>query len=71
MAGTQGMPAEVTAAQVARMAGVARGAVSNWRRRYPDFPGAGGRYPCSPDVLAAGGRGMAVGQRQAGGDLAG
>ena len=28
----------VSAADVARLAGVGRAAVSNWRRRYPDFP---------------------------------
>ena len=28
----------VTPAEVARLAGVGRAAVSNWRRRYPDFP---------------------------------
>ncbi|MFC8449175.1 N-6 DNA methylase [Kitasatospora sp. NPDC057223] len=30
--------AVVTAAEIARLAGVTRAAVSNWRRRYPDFP---------------------------------
>ncbi|MFC1436947.1 N-6 DNA methylase [Streptacidiphilus sp. N1-10] len=30
--------AVVTAAEIARFAGVTRAAVSNWRRRYPDFP---------------------------------
>lgn len=29
---------EMTAAAIARLAGVGRAAVSNWRRRYPDFP---------------------------------
>ncbi|RSN31733.1 SAM-dependent methyltransferase [Amycolatopsis sp. WAC 01416] len=37
----------VTAAEIAKLAGVTRAAVSNWRKRYPDFPepasGAGGR----------------------------
>lgn len=28
----------VTAAEIARLAGVGRAAVSNWRRRHPDFP---------------------------------
>lgn len=28
----------VSAAEIARLAGVGRAAVSNWRRRYPDFP---------------------------------
>ena len=48
MVDTQDPPAEVTAAQVARMAGVARGAVSNWRRRYPDFPAPMGGTPARP-----------------------
>ena len=42
------MPAEVTAAQVARLLGVGRAAVSNWRRRYPDFPAPVGGTPASP-----------------------
>ena len=29
---------EMTAAAIARLAGVGRAAVSNWRRRYPEFP---------------------------------
>ena len=29
---------EITAAAIARLAGVGRAAVSNWRKRYPDFP---------------------------------
>jgi N-6 DNA Methylase len=29
---------EITAAAIARLAGVGRSAVANWRRRYPDFP---------------------------------
>ncbi|SDG02527.1 N-6 DNA Methylase [Sinosporangium album] len=36
----------VSAAEIARVAGVTRAAVSNWRKRYPDFPapvGGGGR----------------------------
>lgn len=31
-------PALVTGAEIARLAGVTRAAVSNWRRRYDDFP---------------------------------
>ena len=31
-------PDHMTAAAIARLAGVGRAAVSNWRRRYPDFP---------------------------------
>ena len=29
---------QVTAAWIARQAGVGRAAVANWRKRYPDFP---------------------------------
>ncbi len=39
---------EVTAADIARLAGVGRAAVSNWRRRYPDFPRPVGGQPTSP-----------------------
>lgn len=39
---------EVPAAQVARMAGVGRAAVSNWRRRHADFPEPAGGTPASP-----------------------
>ncbi|MGH3829051.1 MAG: N-6 DNA methylase [Pseudonocardiaceae bacterium] len=38
----------VTAAAIARRAGVGRAAVSNWRRRYADFPQAVGGSPSSP-----------------------
>jgi SAM-dependent methyltransferase len=38
----------VTAAEVARLAGVGRAAVSNWRRRYPDFPRPAGGSETSP-----------------------
>jgi hypothetical protein len=31
-------PVEITSADIARLAGVGRAAVSNWRRRYPEFP---------------------------------
>ncbi|MFD8951936.1 N-6 DNA methylase [Streptomyces xanthophaeus] len=40
--------AEVTAAEVARLAGVGRAAVSNWRRRHPDFPKPVGGSETSP-----------------------
>ena len=40
--------AEVTAAQIARLAGVGRAAVSNWRRRHADFPQPVGGTPASP-----------------------
>ncbi|MFD8318202.1 N-6 DNA methylase [Kitasatospora purpeofusca] len=33
-------PTLVTSAEIARLAGVTRAAVSNWRRRYEDFPSA-------------------------------
>lgn len=39
---------EVSAAEVARMAGVGRAAVSNWRRRHADFPEPVGGTPASP-----------------------
>lgn len=38
----------VTAAAIARRAGVGRAAVSNWRRRYADFPRPAGGSPSSP-----------------------
>ncbi|MFD3539987.1 N-6 DNA methylase [Streptomyces sp. NPDC058662] len=40
--------AEVTAAEVARLAGVGRAAVSNWRRRHADFPRPVGGTATSP-----------------------
>ncbi|MCZ2528015.1 N-6 DNA methylase [Streptomyces sp. HB2AG] len=40
--------AEVTAAGIARLAGVGRAAVSNWRRRHPDFPQPVGGTDASP-----------------------
>src|SRR5262245_24012209 len=57
---------EVTAADIARVAGVGRAAVSNWRRRHPDFPAPIGGSPNSPTFalpeveawLAANGRGV-------------
>lgn len=39
---------EVTAADIARIAGVGRAAVSNWRRRHADFPAPTGGPPNSP-----------------------
>jgi transposase-like protein len=39
---------EITAAAIAREAGVVRAAVSNWRRRYPEFPKPVGGSPTSP-----------------------
>src|ERR1700728_1358538 len=39
---------EVTAAAIARLAGVGRAAVSNWQRRYPAFPKPVGGSPTSP-----------------------
>ncbi len=38
----------MTAAAIARLAGVGRAAVSNWRRRYPEFPRPVGGSPTSP-----------------------
>ncbi|MDX6434796.1 MAG: hypothetical protein QOE54_7162 [Streptosporangiaceae bacterium] len=40
--------ATVSAADIARLAGVGRAAVSNWRRRHPDFPQPVGGTPISP-----------------------
>ncbi|MGH3165312.1 MAG: N-6 DNA methylase, partial [Trebonia sp.] len=39
---------ELTAAAIARLAGVGRAAVSNWRRRYSEFPSPVGGTPGSP-----------------------
>lgn len=39
---------QITAAAIARLAGVGRAAVSNWRRRYPEFPKPVGGTPTSP-----------------------
>jgi predicted DNA-binding transcriptional regulator AlpA len=41
-------PEAITAAAIARLAGVGRAAVSNWRRRYPEFPKPVGGSPVSP-----------------------
>ncbi|WP_158588015.1 N-6 DNA methylase [Actinomadura logoneensis] len=38
----------VTLAEIARIAGVGRAAVSNWRRRHPDFPAPTGGSDTSP-----------------------
>ncbi|MEU8916172.1 N-6 DNA methylase [Streptomyces libani] len=43
-----GGTAEVTAAGIARLAGVGRAAVSNWRRRHADFPKPVGGTEASP-----------------------
>ncbi|MER7418335.1 N-6 DNA methylase [Micromonospora peucetia] len=39
----------VTAAEIARLAGVGRAAVSNWRKRHPDFPAPMGGTTASPE----------------------
>src|ERR1700690_1126136 len=39
---------QIPAAAIARLAGVGRAAVSNWRRRYPDFPEPVGGSRASP-----------------------
>lgn len=44
---------EITAAAIARLAGVGRAAVSNWRRRYPEFPKPVGGSPTSPTFSRA------------------
>lgn len=41
----------VTAAEIARLSGVTRAAVSNWRRRYPDFPRPAAGTATSPLFL--------------------
>lgn len=38
----------MSAADIARLAGVGRAAVSNWRRRHPDFPQPAGGTPTNP-----------------------
>lgn len=45
--------AEVTAAEVARLAGVGRAAVSNWRRRHADFPKPAAGTETSPSFALA------------------
>ncbi|MEV0693915.1 N-6 DNA methylase [Streptomyces sp. NPDC050388] len=40
--------AQVTAAEISRIAGVTRATVSNWRRRYDDFPEPSGGTESSP-----------------------
>jgi SAM-dependent methyltransferase len=40
--------AQVTAAEISRIAGVTRATVSNWRRRHEDFPGPSGGTESSP-----------------------
>ncbi|MFD6322439.1 N-6 DNA methylase [Streptomyces sp. NPDC058442] len=40
--------AQVTAAEISRIAGVTRATVSNWRRRYDDFPDPSGGTESSP-----------------------
>ena len=44
---------ELTAAAIARLANVGRAAVSNWRRRHPDFPAPVGGSPTSPTFARA------------------
>ncbi|MEU5725011.1 N-6 DNA methylase [Micromonospora sp. NPDC047738] len=39
----------ITAAEIARLAGVGRAAVSNWRKRHGDFPAPVGGTPASPE----------------------
>ncbi|MEH0844949.1 N-6 DNA methylase [Micromonospora sp. CPCC 205711] len=39
----------ITAAEIARLAGVGRAAVSNWRKRHADFPTPVGGTPASPE----------------------
>ncbi|MFF1408270.1 N-6 DNA methylase [Streptomyces sp. NPDC058289] len=44
---------EVTAAEISRLAGVGRAAVSNWRRRHADFPRPVGGTETSPSFALA------------------
>ncbi|WP_432828540.1 N-6 DNA methylase [Dactylosporangium sp. CA-092794] len=44
--------ATLTASGIAQLAGVGRAAVSNWRRRYADFPAPVGGTPASPTFNA-------------------
>ncbi|KOT28468.1 restriction endonuclease subunit M, partial [Streptomyces caelestis] len=53
MPGMQDNATEVTAAGIARLAGVGRAAVSNWRRRHTDFPGPVGGTETSPSFALA------------------
>ncbi|GAA0638196.1 N-6 DNA methylase [Streptomyces thermocarboxydovorans] len=50
---TQDGATEVTAAGIARLAGVGRAAVSNWRRRHADFPQPVGGTETSPSFALA------------------
>lgn len=43
----------VTGSEIARLAGVTRAAVSNWRRRYDDFPARAGGAANSPLYVLA------------------
>ncbi|QIJ63145.1 N-6 DNA methylase [Streptomyces sp. JB150] len=51
--GVQDNATEVTAAGIARLAGVGRAAVSNWRRRHADFPKPVGGTETSPSFALA------------------
>ncbi|GGR27195.1 type II restriction endonuclease subunit M [Streptomyces griseomycini] len=53
MPGMQDSTTEVTAAGIARLAGVGRAAVSNWRRRHADFPKPVGGTETSPSFALA------------------
>lgn len=49
---TAAIDATLTASGIARLANVGRAAVSNWRRRYADFPAPVGGTPTSPSFDA-------------------
>ena len=51
--------AQVTAAEISRLAGVTRATVSNWRRRHADFPAPVGGTEASPDLRRGRGAGLA------------
>lgn len=48
MSDPAGLTVTLTLAEIARIAGVGRAAVSNWRRRHPSFPAAVGGTDSSP-----------------------
>lgn len=62
--GNEALDATATAAEIARLAGVTRAAVSNWRRRRSDFPAPVGGTSASPLFPLAEVRQWLEGQRE-------